>query len=438
MTDAREVLDLYRTQFQRLDEELSTGRSWTRGVRKRALACFFDRGFPTPRDEEWKYTNVAPIAGVPFEIAGYDRDGLTRQGVYRLGLSESARYRLVFLNGYFSVELSSSLKDLPARVMAGSLAAAMKERPGQVEPYWARYASYADHAFVALNTALNRDGAFLHIPRGVVLEEPIHLLFLSTAATPAPSSFPRNLIVAEADSQCAVVESYASHKNGVHFTNAVTEIVMGPNAVLTHTQLQRESARAFHVGTLQTHQESGSSFRSHSLALGGALARNDLNVMLNGEGAQCDLNGLYVVGGEQHVDNHTRVDHVKPHCISRELYKGVLSGHSRGVFNGKVYVHGEARGTDARQTNKNLLLSNDASIDTKPQLEIYNNDVKCTHGSSIGQLDPNELFYLRSRGLDRDAARALLTRAFISEVASRIAVEEMRTWLEEMFLARFQ
>jgi Fe-S cluster assembly protein SufD len=379
------------------------------------------------------------------------------------------------VNGRYSPALSS-FGSLPDGVKAGSLATALNADPAAVEPHLARHAGYHDHPFVALNTAFIQDGAFVSIPKGRVVERPIHLLFVSTTSfggahdRPAsilrqdsgqaqlsagfdPStrlraglaqdrrgkaivSHPRNLILAGDDSQAMIIESYVGLNNALYFTNVVTEIVAGDNAVVAHYKLQRESEEAFHISTVQVSLSHNSNFSSHSIDLGGALVRNDVNAVLDGQGIECVLDGLYMVAGRQHVDNHTRIDHVKPHCSSRELYKGVLGGRSRGVFNGKIYVHKDAQKTDAKQTNKNLLLSEDAVINTKPQLEIYADDVKCTHGTTIGQLDQEAIFYLRSRGIDLEAARGLLTYAFASEMIGRIKVEPVRAQLEHLLLAR--
>jgi Fe-S cluster assembly protein SufD len=347
-------------------------------------------------------------------------------------------------------------------VKAGSLAAAWGTDPASIELHLARHASYHDHAFVALNSAFMKDGAFVYVPKGKVVERPIHLLFVSTrpastglSAGPSTGlrtgfdsaqdrpgtavvSHPRNLIVADDGSQAMIVESYVGVGTNVYLTNVVTEIVGGKNAVIDYYKLQRENEEAFHIATVQAHLDRSSNFSSHSIDLGGALVRNDLNATLDGEGIECTLDGLYMVTGRQHVDNHTRIDHVKPHCSSRELYKGLLDGKSRGVFNGKIYVHKAAQKTDAKQTNKNLLLSEGATINTKPQLEIYADDVKCTHGSTIGQLDQDAVFYLRSRGLDLATARNLLTYAFASEMVGRIKVEPVRAQIENLLVTRLR
>lgn len=428
--------DVYLATFEGFEKDGTLqDPSWLRRIRQAAISRFAELGFPTTRDEEWKYTSVEPIAKIPFKPAPRKAGGWRLEaGGWDLGLRCT---RLGFVNGYYSQELTSLLV-LPKGVKVGSLAAVLRTNPGWLEPYLAQYASFQDHAFVAINTAFIEDGSYVYIPSGMVLEEPIHLLFVSIPQGEPFVSHPRNLIIAGENSQGAIVESYIGSGDGVYFTNAVTEIVIGENAMIDHYKLELEGEEAFHMATLQAHLDRSSNLRSHSIVLGGALVRNDLNVVLDGEGGECTLNGLYLVTGRQHVDNHTRIDHVKPYCLSREFYKGVLDGQSRGVFNGKIYVHKFAQKTDAHQLNKNLLLSEDAVIDTKPQLEIYNNDVRCSHGSTIGQLDPDSLFYLRSRGMDLKAARILLTYAFASEIISRIKIEPLRVKLEDLLVARLQ
>jgi Fe-S cluster assembly protein SufD len=316
-----------------------------------------------------------------------------------------------------------------------SLGRNFETNPEQVEPHLAQYASYRGHAFTALNTAFLEDGAFVSIARGKVVEEPIHLLFLSTTHGEGAVCHPRSLILAGEGSQATVIESYVGTGDDVYFTNAVTEIVAGPAAVVDHYKLQRESEEAFHVATLQVQQARNSTLSSHAVTLGGALVRNEVNAVLDDEGCTCTLNGLYLAAGRQHVDNHTVIDHARPRCTSHELYKGILDGQAHGVFNGKIYVRQDAQKTDAKQTNQTLLLSEDATINTKPQLEIYADDVKCTHGATVGQLDDEALFYLRTRGIDKEAARHLLTYAFANDVISRVKVAPVRAHLEEFFLA---
>lgn len=438
MVQALTEKDNYLADFAWFEQNgAAQGPSWIHRIRKAAISRFAELGFPTPRDEEWKYTSVDPIVKVRFKPAEYERNGLTAETLAPATLGELVSTQLVFVNGRYSRELSS-LRSLPEGVKVGSLAAALNTDPAWVEPHLARYASYQDHAFVALNTAFMEDGAFVYIPKDKIVAEPIHLLFVSSARGKPTVLHPRNLIIAGRSSQATIVESYVGLENDVYFTNVVTEIVAGENAVIDHYKLELESEEAFHIATLQSHLDRSSNFSSYSIALGGTLVRNDLNAVLEGEGIECTLNGLYLVTGRQQVDNHTRIDHVKPHCSSRELYKGVLDGRSRGVFNGKIYVHKAAQKTDAKQINKNLLLSEDAMIDTKPQLEIYADDVKCTHGSTIGQLDQDSLFYLRSRGLGLEAARSLLTYAFANEIISHMKIGPIQVQLDHLLTTKLQ
>ncbi|MCI0460506.1 MAG: Fe-S cluster assembly protein SufD, partial [Gemmataceae bacterium] len=324
----------------------------------------------------------------------------------------------------------------PAGVTVGSLADVLARRRDLVEPHLGRLARYETRPFVALNTAFLHDGAFVHVPRGAVVREPIHLIFLATPTNEPAVSYPRTLIVAEGNCQCTLAQSYAGLGEGTYFTNAVTEVETGPNAFIDHYKIQREGPSAFHLETLQVRLGRASNFSSHALTLGGKWARNESGALLADEGCECTLNGLYLAGGTQHVDNRTVIDHAKPHCSSHELYKGILDGKAHAVFNGKIYVRQDAQKTDAKQTNQTLLLSEDAVINTKPQLEIFADDVKCTHGATIGQLSADALFYLRSRGIGSEAARALLTYAFANDVVERIKFDPLRRQLEDFLLAR--
>lgn len=453
MLQVAEELDSYRLDFERLEREDAERRPrWISRIHTAAFNRFVELGFPTTRLEEWKYTNVAPIARIPFERAGQSRGTLSVESIEPFTLRAVTCAQLVFVNGHYSPALSC-IEKLPEGVVVSSLADVLTGDSALVEPYLAQYAGYQNQALVALNTAFMEDGAFVSIPQGTIMEAPIHLLFVSSAPieSPVPArlkrgadngsgsatvSYPRNLLVVGSHSQVRIVESYVGARNDLYWTNAVTEIVGGENAAIDYYKVQRESGRAFHAATVHAQLGSGSTFSSCAIDLGGALVRNDLDVALDGEGAECSLNGLYMVTGRQHVDNHTRIDHIRPHCSSRQLYKGILDGQSRGVFNGKVVVHKAAQKTDARQVNKNLLLSEDAMIDSKPQLEIFNNDVKCTHGTTIGQHNQDAIFYLRSRGIDPAAARSLLTYAFASELLGRIAIEPVRARLEALLLTR--
>ncbi|HVE66734.1 MAG TPA: Fe-S cluster assembly protein SufD [Thermoanaerobaculia bacterium] len=417
----RSVLDAFRESRSPRDPE------WLSNVRRAGLDRFREAGFPTARDEAWKYTNVAPILKVPFAPAA-------EAGPRRLPDLDTAHQparsgtQLVFVNGRYAAELSSGATSGEGIEIA-SLREVLATRPESVEPHLARVAREGN-AFADVNSALVEDGAFVRIAAGAVLADPIHLLFLSEPDFGPTVSHPRNIVVAEPGSQAVVVESWLGAAGAQYLTNAVTEVVLGEGAVLDFYKVERESVGAFHVATMEVLQKRDSTFTSHSVTLGGALVRNDLNVRLDAPGASCTLNGLFLGSGTQHLDNHTKIDHAQPHGTSRELYKGIMSGKSRGVFNGKIIVRPDAQKTDAMQTNKNLLLSKEALVNSEPALEIFADDVKCRHGSTIGQLDETALFYLRSRGIGEDESRALLVYAFASDVASRIRVAPLRAMVE--------
>lgn len=442
METTNQKKDWYLANFEVFEKSLDGEvMSHIHAVRKAAIARFAELGFPTTRDEEWKYTDVTPLAKVPFKpVLGYKLDGLTKRGLEQFVplCGRNLQWnRLVFVNGHFSKDLSS-ISSLPLGVKMESLADAMRSDYEMVSQYLARYARYDDNAFTALNTAFLQDGVFIYIPNGTVIEAPIHLLFLSTGLETEFLTHPRNLIVIGKNSQATIIESHMSLANNTYFSNAVAEIVLGENSVIEYDKLQNESDRSFHIGTTQVHQGRNSNFTSNSVSLGGTLVRNNLTAVLDGEGSECTLNGLYLTTGEQHIDNHTTIDHAKPHCNSHELYKGILTGKSRGVFSGKIIVRKDAQKTDAKQTNKNLVLSDDATIDTKPQLEIFANDVKCTHGATIGQLDEEAIFYIRSRGVALNTARDMLIYAFASDVINRIKVEPIREHLNHMLFTRLR
>ncbi|MEK6572143.1 MAG: Fe-S cluster assembly protein SufD [Bacteroidota bacterium] len=432
--------DWYLSSFQAFEKNLNgAASSHLHAIRKAAIARFAELGFPSTREEEWKYTDVAPLTRVNFKpVLNNVVDGLTMTDLERSVplCGRNLKWdRLVWVNGHFSKEISS-ISALQAGVKIGSLADAMRHDPRVLEEHLAQYARYEENAFTALSTAFLQDGAFIYVPNGVLVQAPIHLLFLSTNLGPEFVSYPRNLIIIGKNSQVAIVETHASLADNMYFTNAVTEIVLGENAVLEYDKVQVESVRSFHIGTTHAHQGRSSTLISNSISFGGALVRNNLTAVLDGDGVECTLNGLYLAAGQQHIDNHTTIDHAKPHCNSHELYKGVLAGKSRGVFNGKIIVRKNAQKTDARQTNKNLVLTDDAAIDTKPQLEIFADDVKCTHGATIGQLDEEAIFYLRSRGVGFNNARDILIGAFASDVINRIKIEPLREQLHQMLHAR--
>lgn len=437
MRSADQNKNWYVSRFESFEKSLNgEASSKIHTVRKAAIARFAELGFPTTRDEEWKYTDISSFAGVQFEPVVKDKqDYSTVNDVKEFLFQNSGFSRLVFVNGQYAKRLSSN-PSLPPGVIVGSLAEALKNENGVVHEHLARHARYEKNAFVALSTAFLKDGAYIFVPNGVILGTPVHVLHVSTGFGKDLASHPRNLIIAGANSQMTVIESYVSLSNDRYFTNTVTEIVLGENAVIEHEKLQMESPRALHVGLTHVQQARNSQFISNSMSFGGELVRNNITAILDGEGAECTLNGLYHGSGNQLVDNHTAIDHVKPNCSSHELYKGIMEGTSKGVFNGKIIVREEAQKTDAKQTNKNLILSEGATVDTKPQLEIFANDVKCTHGATIGQLDDESIFYLRSRGVGLDEARTMLIYAFAGEVVERVGAAAVRDRVDRILHER--
>jgi Fe-S cluster assembly protein SufD len=423
----------------------AAGPQWLDALRQQGIARFEALGFPTTKNEDWHFTSVAPIAEQVFHPAmlsarygtteGSTAGMVARADVERFTFGQSQWHTFVFVNGEFSEDLSS-YAGLGAEVRVSSLAKAIRSGSGRPERHLAKIANFEAHAFTALNTAFIRDGAFIEIPANAVLDHPIHLVFVSEGQGEA-IAHPRNLIVAAPNSRAAVIESYVSVRDSCYFTNAVTEISLGEGAHLDHYKIQRESEKSFHVGTVQARQARDSQLHSFSFAVGGSLARTNVYTSLDGAGATCTLNGLYLADGTQRIDNQTSIEHIAPNCPSHEVYKGVLDGRSHGVFNGKVYVHPEAQKTDGKQSNNNLLLSPSARVDTKPQLEIFADDVKCTHGATVGRLDEIAMFYLRSRGIGPEMARMLLTYAFAADVLEMIELDPLKKALEEMVLARF-
>jgi Fe-S cluster assembly protein SufD len=405
---------------------------WLRELREAGLARFEARGFPSTREEEWRFTSVAPIAETRFTLR-HDAPA-TDAAAKRLG-ALTPLHALVFVDGFF-VPALSAMGPLPAGVRVTNLAAAITAAPDLVRRDLGRHASVDKNPFTALATAFLRDGAFVHVPARAIVPEPLQLLFVSTGGAEAHVSHPRTLLVLEDGSAATIVETYLSADPGVHLTNAVTEIVLGDGARLSHARVQRESESAFHVATTQSRQGRDSTFASTSVVLGAALARHDITATLAGTGGSLVLNGLSVLETRQHADHHTTIDHAQPHCESHELFNGIFDDQSRGVFNGRIIVRPGAQRTDSKQTNNNVLLSEHARADSQPQLEIYADDVKCTHGSTVGPLDPKAMFYLRSRGLDETEARRLLTYGFAAEILNRMDVAPLRAQLDGIVRAR--
>jgi Fe-S cluster assembly protein SufD len=411
--------------------------SWLREARRAAIARFAEGGLPTTRDEEWKYTSLAPLVATPFDLAAESTGEIPAEEVLvSLAAGSSSWSRLVFVNGRHVAKLST-IRPLPPGGRVGSLAEALITDEETIRAHLAA-GNKGEGAFASLNAAFWQDGALLHVPAGVRLEEPIQLLFVATASERPRVEHPRSLIVLEPESRAVLVETYIALGGGTYLTNASTEVALGPGAALDHHKIVLEGGQAFHVGRTRVRQERDSRFTSCSLTFGGQVIRNDVDALLAAAGAECMLSGLFVIGGRQHVDTHTLMDHAQPRATSRQLYKGVLDGRARGVFNGRVIVRPGANGTDAHQTNKNLILSDGVEVDSKPQLEIFADDVKCSHGAADGQLAEDAIFYLKSRGLDEVAARTLLTYGFAREVLGGIRVESVRTWCEDLLRGRLR
>ncbi len=434
---AMKETEQYLEAFERFEAQAKEP-GWIFPLRKAGIARFAERGFPNLQQEDWRFTNVAPIAKLPFRpVFQASPDSLTRERLAAFTFGSLAASRLVFVNGHYAPGLSSPGQQ-PEGVVVGSLGAALAANSELVQANLAHNDQGDANPFAALNAAFFQDGGFVYVPAGRRLEAPVHLLFISAAEEPGTASHPRNLIIAEGGSQMTVLESYASTTPAPAFTNAVTELVVGDGAVVEHAKFQDESRTAFHLAAIRAHLGRRCNLTSHSVATGALLSRNNIRTTLAGEGVECVLNGLYLTRGDQLADHHMVVEHAQPHGSSHEYYNGILDGRSKGVFHGRILVRPAAQKTDAKQTNKNLLLSDDATVDTKPQLEIYADDVKCTHGATVGQLNEESVFYLRARGIGADTARRMLIHAFAGEIIERIRHAPARDELDKLIWERLE
>ena len=431
------IKDRYVSDFQDLDRDESRSRpQWVRQLRQEAMSSFTQLGFPTSRrgNEKWKYTNVAPIANTVFQYpSGTASDDI--------GLGDIAKYKalgpewtnLVFVNGHFCPSLSTP-HDVPGGIEVANLTAVVRRDGKLARRTLAQHAPFHEDAFTALNTAFLGDGAYVHIPEDGVHTSPVHLMYITTELPESTVSYPRSLVVAGPRSELTIVESYVGLSPGVYFNNAVSEIVVEEGARVQHYKLLNESAGAFHVGATRVHQGQDSSFSSWSFARGAALARNDFHILLDAPGSFCSLNGLYTTSGKQHIDNYITIEHAKPHTTSRLSYKGVLDGNSKAVFGGTVLVRQDAQKADSQQSDKNLLLSKEAEVNSKPSLLIYADDVKCSHGATAGHIDEDSIFYMRSRGIDLATARGLAVRGFANEIIDSVPIESLRNYLGMLLL----
>ena len=428
-------LESYLDAYTAFARTTASAPAWLRDLREAAFSRFCSVGFPTLRDEDWRFTSLAPLTRTSFRLSRGTANQFTVSDLLAWRM-EGAAARLVFVDGRFEPNLST-WGALPKGVTVNGLAKEIASRPDAVAKHFGRYLNLERDAFCALNTAFAEDGAFIHVARGVALEQPIHLLFITTSGESPAMTHPRNLVVVEDEGQATVIEDYVSHGDATPaFSNAVTELVAGGNANVQHIMIEREHLQTYNFSTLRIEQARSANVASHSLLLGGALVRNNVHPVLHGEGGECLINGLFIGAGRQHLDNYMLVEHASPHCASRQFYNGILDEHAHGVFHGRIIVHKDAQKTDAKQTNRNLLLADDAQIDTKPQLEIYADDVKCTHGATIGQIEESALFYLRSRGIDEREARRLLLEAFAGECIERMKPGAAREYTEAVVLER--
>jgi Fe-S cluster assembly protein SufD len=431
VTAVAEAKDLYRQSFERFVEADRSEPGWLRDLRTSAMGRFVERGLPGPRDEAWRHTPITPITRTHWEPAG-PVDGISKE-VAAAGMG-SAAVRVVLVNGRFSPELST-LDRANGTIEVHGLRELLGSRSERLEPHLGRVLADRASVFADLNTAFAVDGAIVFLQPGAVLEEPVHVVHLTADGGAHPVAYSRVLMVAGEGSEGRVVETWSGPGGSVYLSNAVTEIVVGDGAALDHYKVQREGDGAFHVATLAARLGRDARFADHAFSFGAAISRNDIDVRFEAEGGECMLKGLFMVDGARLTDTHSRVDHARPHCSSRQLYKGIVDGSARGVFHGLVEVRPGAQKTDAEQMNRNLLLSREALVHSVPQLEILADDVKCRHGSTTGQLDPAALFYLRTRGIGEAEARSLLVYAFAADLVHELPVAALREVVERYLQA---
>ena len=427
-----DTLKSYVDDFQTFESSLNGQASTSiHQIRRRAIEQFEANGFPTSKDEAWKSINLSPLTG-SFKPAEAPTAPLSPEVLNGLKFGIDG-WKLVFVDGFFD-ETSSSVSGPPEGLTISSIAKEINAENSVLAEHVSKVTNLEEHPFAALNTAFLKDGAFVHLARGTVIEKPVHVIYLSTSASERTVSYPRSLFVADENSQVTLVETFAGVDDSPYLSNHVAEIVVGDDAIVDHYKVGLEGQQAVHVANQKVKQGRASTFTSHSISLGGQFVRNDVRSALDGEACESTINGLYVLNGKQHCDNYTLLEHRQPGCPSHELYKGILDEESRAVFRGKIHVHQIAQNTDAYQQNKNVLLSDDARVNTKPQLEIYADEVKCSHGATIGQLDDDALFYLQARGISKKAAHRMLLEAFANDVLSRIKIKGLRDTLTELVL----
>ena len=434
MSNTSNNVNNFQEQFKQLKHR-NSAPDWLKNIRENGFETFSAAGFPSKRDEEWRFTDISSFLKTDFKLSRNTDNSIEGNDISRFTFNNLDAYRLVFVDGSYNRGLSS-IDSLPPSVVIGEISS-IKDHADIANKHLNHYTKQQGNAFAALNTAFISDVAVISIPSNISLTKPVHLLYLTSDLEVETAIYPRNLVIVGNNSTATIIESYEGLRPSCYFNNTVTEVSVGNGSKVEHCKIQRESRKAFHFGTLQVQQARDCEFISNSVTIGGRLTRNGINMILNGEHSECTLNGLYLGTNKQLIDNHTRIDHKMPNCNSYELYKGILNGQSSAVFNGKIYVHPDAQKTDAKQTNRVLLLSDDAKINTKPELEIFADDVKCTHGATIGQLDEEALFYLRSRGLDYRKAHSVLTYAFAGEALDRINITEIREEIDNLLASSF-
>jgi len=439
MTQENQQLTQYISKFDQFEKSLNGQKEQSvHQLRKKAFNTLVETGFPTSRDEEWRFTNINPILENNYEqILADDKVPISKEEVEPFLYKEWSGPQLVFIDGIFS-DLYSTTGKRQNGITVTHLASAMSSDQDELISTFGHYETFKENAFSALNTAFLNDGAVVKIEENAIIIEPVHLVYISSNRKKAQVSHPRNLIILGENSQATIVESFNSLDNHKYFNNVVTEISIEANAKLNHIRIQNESQNAFHIGNVFVEQKQDSNYLSTSIVFGGLIARNNIYANLNGEGIESTLNGLYMGHGDQLIDNHTFLDHVKPHCNSNEIYQGILTGSANGVFSGKIMVHPDAQKTDAKQSNNCLLLSEEADINSKPQLEIYADDVRCTHGATVGQLNEEAIFYLRSRGISNQQAKNILTYAFAEQVIEGVNIRSVRDQVDKLLLDRLK
>lgn len=436
MENKTDIKQYFINQFNEFEKSLNGEKSSElHQLRKNAINRFEKLNFPSQKDEEWKYTNISSLLKHDF-FPAVNKEIVSSQLINKFLFDELEHSLLVFVNGIYSSELSK-ISDLPKGVEVGSLAEAIKNNNPLIKKHLGNYSKDDNYFFTTLSSAFIKDGAFIYVPDGKIIEKPVHVIFYTKSSGNKILTQPRNVFIAGKNSQLSIIEHYVSDEQNIYLTNAVTEIFADENAIVDHIKLQEESSKAFHIARMDVDQERSSNFSSHLISYGAEISRNDFNTRFNAQGSESVLNGLFMINDEQLFDAHTMIDHAKPYCNSHEHFKGILQDKAKGVFNGKVMVRQNAQKTNAFQQNNTILLSDDAVMNTKPQLEIFADDVKCSHGATIGKLNDEAKFYLKSRGIGEEAATAMLIHAFASDVITSIKIPALRVYLEEIITRRF-